>query len=373
MHWALQIPMLCLPSCSLRRSWVPWVFEEENIPLYPPGYPDCIPLSPSYPHIGGFHESGYPQMDGSEWKILYKWMIWGYLYLCTPPILVLIFNADLGGSNSPWQRSGRSCPDRGCERVGWTMSLVAMDLSSVQPGGCWLGDCSGEDHSPWAGNPFSHKPRISRGWDGWKRSIRSWAKKHIPDHLNQPHDRLKNAGWFFGRLPGSCHKQLLNWSRKYAQGFEPLVSLQRPRQVISHCSCGWPWLEPLAWWSPCRLCWSYAAWQGLPFGVSCHSSFFFGVHTKYIRDPWLWGSWRLSHTCFNASKERQDVLKRSWNDQRTDDDAYVASMNPLCPTGKSWWKLVWHLMFYAILMGGILIINVGILGGDFTCFQQLQP
>ena len=34
---------------------------------------------------GGFHKWGYPNMDGLEWKIPFKWMIWGYRHLWKPP------------------------------------------------------------------------------------------------------------------------------------------------------------------------------------------------------------------------------------------------------------------------------------------------
>ena len=35
---------------------------------------------------------GYPTMDGLEWKILLKWMIWGYLYFRKPPYLSFYTN-----------------------------------------------------------------------------------------------------------------------------------------------------------------------------------------------------------------------------------------------------------------------------------------
>ena len=28
--------------------------------------------------FGGSHKWGYPKMDGLEWNILFKWMVWGY-------------------------------------------------------------------------------------------------------------------------------------------------------------------------------------------------------------------------------------------------------------------------------------------------------
>ena len=37
-------------------------------------------------HIWGFPEMGYPKIDGLEWKIPRKLMIWGYLYFRKPPI-----------------------------------------------------------------------------------------------------------------------------------------------------------------------------------------------------------------------------------------------------------------------------------------------
>ena len=43
----------------------------------------------------GFHKWGYPKMDGLQWNILSKWMIWRYKYFRKPSIcvcfVVLIF------------------------------------------------------------------------------------------------------------------------------------------------------------------------------------------------------------------------------------------------------------------------------------------
>ena len=39
----------------------------------------------SYIHIWAFPKIGVPQMDGLEWQILLKWMIWGYHYFRKHP------------------------------------------------------------------------------------------------------------------------------------------------------------------------------------------------------------------------------------------------------------------------------------------------
>ena len=40
------------------------------------------------------HKWGYPQMDGLQWKILLKWMIWGYPYFRRPPYSYLMLFID---------------------------------------------------------------------------------------------------------------------------------------------------------------------------------------------------------------------------------------------------------------------------------------
>ena len=38
----------------------------------------------------GFHQWRYPKIDGLQWTILLKWMIWGYPYFRKPPYIIEI-------------------------------------------------------------------------------------------------------------------------------------------------------------------------------------------------------------------------------------------------------------------------------------------
>ena len=41
-----------------------------------------------YIYSGSFHKWWYPKIDGFQWKILLKWMIWGYPHFRKPSHLL---------------------------------------------------------------------------------------------------------------------------------------------------------------------------------------------------------------------------------------------------------------------------------------------
>ena len=77
------------PKCwNLKpRGWWDWS-DGCDIPSW-----DSLPMGDALEwllnldlNIWGFHE-WYPKMDGISWKILFKWMIWGYPYFRKPPYI----------------------------------------------------------------------------------------------------------------------------------------------------------------------------------------------------------------------------------------------------------------------------------------------
>ena len=56
---------------------------------------------------GGFHEWGYPKVDGLEWNLPLKWMVWRYLHLWKPANMFAVFQPYLG-------------------RIGWDGYLVFL-------------------------------------------------------------------------------------------------------------------------------------------------------------------------------------------------------------------------------------------------------
>ena len=51
-------------------------------------YRNVLAFQPLY--TGVSKNMGYPKMDGSQWKSLLKWMIWGYHYFWKHPYIHII-------------------------------------------------------------------------------------------------------------------------------------------------------------------------------------------------------------------------------------------------------------------------------------------
>ena len=84
-------------------------------------------------HRGGFHRFGYLQMDGLEWRIQLKWIIWGYPHSWNPPYRIYVVSFQVGRFSQQNLTQSGDC----CERLthDWQIaepSRAILDLMSLK-------------------------------------------------------------------------------------------------------------------------------------------------------------------------------------------------------------------------------------------------